>query len=137
MTKIEILDFVVNHFNTHPRAIMPGRASCTYLNQITGDRCAHSICIEDSVLEEIVAKANADADPSGPYILSSDAEALIRIFGDDMHKPEFRGHAPEFWVDVQLLHDKATNWIEIAEGNELSMEGSLLLGALKVKYKND
>ena len=133
MTKIEILDFVVNHFNTHPRAVIPGSASCTYLNQITGDRCAHSICIEDSVLETIVADVNT----LGLYSLSSGAETLIRIFGDDMHKPEFRGHDIKFWEDVQWLHDKESNWIEIADGNELSMEGSLVLSALKVKYKNN
>ena len=135
MTKIEILDFVVNHFNTHPRAIIPGGNKCTYLNQITGDRCAHSICIEDSVLEKIVV--NSKADPLGPYSLSSGAETLIRVFGDEMHKPEFRGHAPEFWSDTQWLHDKESNWLETADGNVLSMEGSLMLGALKVRYKNN
>ena len=133
MTKIEILDFVVNYYKTHPRAVIPGSASCTYLNQITGDRCAHSICIEDSVLEKIVADANT----LGLYSLSSGAETIIRVFGDEIHKPEFRGHDIKFWEDVQWLHDKESNWIEIADGNELSMEGSLVLSALKVKYKNN
>lgn len=78
MTKIEILDYVVDYFKTHRRG--SSSFGCTYLDRSDGARCAHSICIQDDLIEKVREFAdNAD---------DGTALAVIQEFGDAIqHKP--------------------------------------------------
>lgn len=135
MTKIEILDFIVDYYKTHPRALKPSGTGCTYFNEENGARCAHSICIEDSVLEAMVSRAGGSNIES--FSLGSSAYTIIKIFGDGIHKPEFRGHSVNFWADVQGLHDKSDNWTPNGVGSDLNGSGVERLSILKERYKNN
>lgn len=131
MTKIEILDYVVDYYKTHLRGVKAGGndSACTYLNRQVGARCGHSICIEDSRVEEV--RAFADNVDDGT------ARSVIKQFGDEIHKPEFRGHGPEFWRSVQRFHDDALNWEIDVTGNQLSERGLADLNCIKELYKNN
>ena len=127
MTKSEIIDFVVNHFKTNPRGI--GHNGCLYKTD-EGHRCAHSICIKDEYLEK------ADANTS--------ASDLIYDYGDQIHLPQFQGHAGvegnlkvKFWHNIQWLHDNDGNWQENENGgHDLSEQGIAEVDYLKRKHKN-
>lgn len=130
MTKIEILDYVVDYFKTHPRGLHGSSSSaCTYLNRNTGARCAHSICIQDDLVETVREFAENACDGS--------ASAVIGKFGDEIHKPEFRGHSADFWVDVQTFHDDSDFWYSTPPGNKLTEDGLERLNFLKEHYKNN
>ncbi len=119
MTKIEIIDYVVDYFQKNPRATEkdgPG-LRCVYLSK-TGLRCAHSICIEDDFLKGKEGKKLGSA------------YSLINKYGDDIHKPEFRGHNTEFWLDIQKLHDMYSFWRD----NELTDDGREFVRELKETY---
>ena len=130
MTKIEILDYVVDYFKTHPRGLHSSSSSaCTYLDRNTGARCAHSICIQDDLVKHIRAFTD-DAD-------DGTALAVIKQFGDEIHKPEFRGHGKFFWKEVQRFHDISDFWYSTPSGNELTEGGLERLNFLKERYKNN
>lgn len=129
MTKIEILDYVVDYFKTHPRGLSTGGFGCTYLNRNTGARCGHSICIKDDLIEMVMEFTdNAD---------DGTALAVINEFGDEIHKPEFRGHDKFFWREVQMFHDDLDFWYSTPPGNELTEDGLERLNFLKERYKNN
>ena len=118
-TKIEILEEMVAHFATNQRA-MDG-LDCVYLTE-DDKRCGHSIFIEDEML------ANIDREAS--------AEILITKYGDEIYKPEYRGHSVYFWIDVQTLHDIDGYWQPNAKGgHDLTEGGRLYFEELKNKWK--
>lgn len=119
MTKIEIIDYVVNHFSTHPRAVMLDKG-CSYLTE-DGRRCAHSICLTDEALDNL----------KDEELDSSAASHIIARYGDIIHKEEMRGHDYLFWNAVQSLHDFSLNW----EDQELSKIGRNNVDLLKEQYK--
>lgn len=114
-TKIEIIDYIVDYFQKNPRA--KDRGICVYLTS-TGLRCAHSICLED----EFVKSTN--------FNKLRTARRLIKIYGDNIHKPEFRGHDTDFWMDIQQLHDMNNFWRDY----ELTDDGKEFVRELKKKY---
>ena len=134
MTKIEILDYVVNHFKTNPRAvIITGEGLLKYKGEYKtkdGHRCGHSICIDDSRVDEVNEFTQKD--------WCGTASDVIGKFGDEIHKPEFRGHDEYFWKDVQILHDSRQFWQpNEMGGNDLTEAGVDRLDELKKIYKND
>lgn len=117
LTKIEIIDYVVDYFKENPRA--KDGMNCLYLTK-TGLRCGHSICLEDDFIKDtFIAK-------------STNAEILIGNHGDDIHKPEFRGHDTDFWMNIQRIHDNNYFWRD----NELTDDGNQFIKELKQGYSN-
>lgn len=116
MKHSEILDFIVSYIGENGRGKAVG-GYCEYLTK-EGKRCAHSICIDDTFLVN-----NAHS--------FGNAENVIDDFGDDIHKPEFRGKSIDFWLSVQILHDDDFNW---NENNTLSEQGITRLNELKLFY---
>ena len=118
MTKHEIIDYVVNHFKENPRA-RSEEGRYQYIME-DGRRCGHSICIKDSLATSGKLKGNA--------------LQVIQYYGDEIHKPEFRGHSADFWRDVQKLHDITRYW-ETKKGGKLSVEGEDYGKVLKDKME--
>lgn len=118
-TKIEIIDEVVKHFQKNPRSLNE-KHHYVYLND-KGHRCAHSIFIMDDLIKDIseIVKDNWSA------------FHLIEKKGDDIHKPEYRGHDPIFWNHIQAIHDEPTYW----DGKRLTTLGRKYVNELKSKYK--
>lgn len=117
MTKIEIIDYVVDYFQKNPRA--KNGENCLYLTK-TGLRCGHSICLEDDFVKDtIIAR-------------TTNAKHLIDNHGDNIHKPEFRGHHIEFWMNIQRIHDINIFWRD----NELTDDGKEFVKQLKETYSN-
>lgn len=114
-TKQEILDHIVEYYKINPRAVLffeSGGSTCTYKHKTTGARCAHSICIDDDFIE----KEGSD--------ITGSASALITKMGDEIHKPEFRGHSKHFWNLIQQFHDERENWtLNEQKGSDLTTDG--------------
>lgn len=117
LTKIEIIDYVVDYFQKNPRA--KDGTKCLYLTK-TGLRCGHSICLEDDFVKNT------------PISRSTNAEILINEHGDDIHKPEFRSHDSDFWMNIQRIHDNNYFWRD----NELTDDGKEFVKELKQEYSN-
>lgn len=102
----EILDYVVEYYRTNAR----GLDSMGYCKYITpeGNRCGHSICLRDDVIEEISLMTKQSFS-----LINSDN--VISQFSDEVHKPEFRNYPKDFWREIQILHDANNHW----ENNEL------------------
>lgn len=114
-TRPEIIDFVVQHITNQGRAITETNF-CLYYTP-DGKRCAHSICVRDEILSEINPKYGT-------------ACKLIEAFGDEVHKPEFRGNNIQFWRDIQHLHDNDEFWND----KTLSKKGIKRVQTLKEYY---
>ena len=119
LTKHEIIDYIVDYYKTRPRAIY--EASCLYKTP-QGHMCAHSICL--------TVKARNAAKELNGY----GARALINAYGDSIHKAKFRGHHPQFWVEMQFLHDQNYYWIKRGTGNILTQKGESYVTDLKARY---
>ena len=110
-TRIEIIDFIVNHFETNPRSINEDGDS--FYNGPNGEHCAFAILCENP--EEL-------------------PEGFIR-FGIARIKPEFDGQSKEFYSGIQLLHDRDYYWKKTPEGNKLTQEGINEVKKMKKRYK--
>jgi hypothetical protein len=106
-TKVEIINYIREYFESHPRAISNGR--CVYIDD-NGNMCAHSICIQTDFNREEIN-------------YGSTAKVVIKLYGDKIHKEEFQGHSIAFWRDIQKFHDYSDNWIETNNGNTLTEVG--------------
>jgi hypothetical protein len=144
MTKIEIIDYVVKHYENNPRSVVDMddgdegiTTSCRY-DGGNGVVCAFSLCCTDEGRKKLIENISA-------------IENLQSIGGcgggEDILKPEFRGHyippqAPYyplkgFWNDIQALHDRDDCWKE--EGpwsrtRSLSAQGKEVVTELKAAY---
>jgi hypothetical protein len=116
MTKNEIIDYVVDYYQNNDRAVE--RGGCVYLTS-DGRRCAHSICLQDEVVKNLELTGT-----SAPYV--------IKEYGDQVHKYEFRGHEVTFWRDIQTLHDDSDYW----NGRELTEFGEAFVNKLKQRYEH-
>ena len=115
MTKLEIIDFVINHYKTNRRSI--SRNGCLY-NAPNGAMCAFAIMCANP--KDLIEENNADD--------------LIKE-GIPKLKPEFAGQSNDFYSDIQELHDDSDNWDKTPEGNKLSQDGIKRVEWLKETYK--
>ena len=119
-TAHEIIDFVLEHIQKNGRAIDSKTGCCYYLTE-DGKRCAHSICCNDEIIE------------SEFLLCGFGAGSIINDFGDEVHKPEFRGREVEFWIGIQDLHDVDQFW---KKDNSLSLIGQSEVERLKSIYND-
>lgn len=79
-------------YNQGGRALDDG--DCSYIAP-DGKICGHSMAIREEMRKECIG---------------SSASNVIKLFGDDVHKPEYRGHISTFWSSVQSFHDYEEHW---------------------------
>jgi hypothetical protein len=123
LTKHEIIDYVVDYYKTHPRAVNRAKGVCEY-KTAEGHLCAHSICLTAKGRNKAINFAGG----------SDGARSLILQFGDTMHKAKFQGHDPDFWVEIQFLHDDNDYWIKSGASNILTQKGESYVTDLKRRY---
>lgn len=117
-TKLQILQETADFYGQNPSK--RGKSSidgfCEYLTA-EGNRCAVGRCSKlNKKLQSI----------SG---LFSD---VLQIMTDkQFFKPEYQGHDPDFWRDLQIFHDGDSFWTK----KGLSAKGRRKLQSLKKKYQ--
>lgn len=117
MTKLEILDETIEYYRTHQRA-KDSDGLCVYKNPKTGEMCAVGRCLIQPDCHEIRTAGD-----------------LINALGDDIFKPDYRGHSTYFWFDLQQLHDYPSHWMANGQGgHDLTEEGMEYVKELKEKY---
>ena len=114
MTKLEIIDFVVNHFTTHDRSIS-ANGDCLY-NGPNGEHCAFALMCEH------------------PELLTEGQATKYCLMDGAVLKPEFSGFKDTFYDDIQLLHDRDYFWISL-KGEGLSDKGLKHVATLKKQHK--
>jgi hypothetical protein len=117
MTKIEIIDETVAFYSedTTRRSFKEGR--CLY-QSADGRKCAYARCWKDGVYKEKFERRTVE-------VLSE-----LGFEPDSLLDEKYHGHSVEFWMDIQVLHDRFYCWNE----NGLSEEGKIFVQELKEKY---
>lgn len=118
LTKQQIIKETAEFYNLNNRGYEPGWG-CSYLSS-DGRMCAVGRCLVNP------------AEPDNKKIGDEGVTSLIRKLGDNIFKPQYRGHDRSFWSDLQEFHDNETNWND--EG--LSVEGDRAYAKLMENYKN-
>ncbi len=95
---------------------------CRYLGPM-GRRCAFSRCCIDS--PEVNEKLRSNE--------NNDACTVLSNCGEDILKPEYRGHTPGFWMGVQEMHDTSHFWDE----NGLTEYGEEYKQTLLSRYREN
>lgn len=121
MTKCEIIQETVDWYSEdlNRRAIVYDL--CFYYSACDNKMCAVGRCLID------------------PKPLAHDNKAIVDLMRcktvlDEHFKEQYRGHGPEFWLDLQSLHDEIVFW---GEDNGLSVIGQKHVNKLMERYKED
>ena len=133
-TKDEILDYVLDYYKTHNRGI--NAWGCVYIDQKNGNKCAVGLCAVDpqNLMDEFGGEAVFDIVGA----LGEPSHQVSNSF-DQLLRPEFRGHSPEFWSELQAIHDNTINWREkkTREGNFLTEYGKEAVKELRLAIKTN
>ena len=131
-TKLEIIDETVEFYSNNPRSTRYKNedgekfpSQCCYINE-KGNFCAHSRCLTDEAREMVKGQGRN----------GSGAQFVIQCYGDIIHKEEYQGHEPAFWIDVQKIHDTKENWRPLLgkDKSTLTISGKNLVLGLKNKW---
>ena len=126
-TKEQIIEETGSFYNSNNRSVDQNldpnsfSGNCRYIAP-DGKRCAFSRNCKDD--EETNTKLK---DCEG-----QNAETILNKNGQEVLLEEYQGHEPQFWNDLQGLHDREFNWTE----RGLSMEGEKHKAELLAKYKD-
>jgi hypothetical protein len=130
LTKLEIIDETVKFYSKDTTRRSKKGGVCLY-NSGDGRYCAVGRYLTTKVKNEILVQDCNDSDLEGlvcfltkttyKYMMSS----LQKIL-----KPSVRGHNPQFWVELQWLHDTSEYWCETG----LTQLGELEVKKLKTKW---
>lgn len=109
-TKVEIINETVEFYKRNPRSLRTSRSSdgsrssanCVYRNS-EGHKCAFSRCCTPEGVDILESNCNGGAGVAA-------ATHTLKMEVDDLLAPEYHGHQPEFWSDIQNLHDNANYW---------------------------
>jgi hypothetical protein len=115
MTKIEIIEETVNYYaeDTNRRGLETN-GTCSYFTS-EGKMCA-------------VGRALIHPEEVSSLLFASE----LLNNGDNFLKPQYRGHDPYFWQELQFLHDTSIYW----DLSGLTEEGATALNRLREKYEN-
>lgn len=114
MTTHEIIDEVASFYNNKNRSVASQESSYCLYNGPDGKKCAFArMCINPGNLLENI-----------------NARVILEEQGQGILKPEYRGYHPQFYRDVQSLHDNSINWTD----DGLSENGKNKVIVLKTKY---
>lgn len=119
-TAEEIIDETVKFYSTVSNRSVENE-SCKYIST-DGKMCAFGRCAKDpSILME-------GHGVSVHYVITKYG-GQIPI--DDVLKDEYKGQEPNFWNDLQWLHDSWAHW----DSNGISEKGREYVDYIKTKYK--
>ena len=123
-TKPEILRETVEHYKTHPRSLAPALdrnslCACLYAGP-NGALCAFSRVVMREHRHFLVEAKSAQD------------QFFLGAIADEHLLPAYRGHDPEFWTDVQTIHDDESYW----QGQEFTRCGEERLAELLTRYSN-
>jgi hypothetical protein len=91
-TKIEIIEETAAYYNLGNRSVT--KSGRCYYNGPDGKQCAFArMCIDPTQLKEGLFAGNQ-----------------LHVFGEEILKPEYRGHSLLFYDALQWLHDNQKNW---------------------------
>ena len=121
MTRQEIIETTVKHYETNPRSASDPEGNCghyagdcNYLGH-NGELCAVGQWLRPELL-------SPNMEGNGVGIVD-----FARQHGandiDDMLVPAARGHTTKFWEGLQMLHDINCNWTQTDDGWKLSEKG--------------
>lgn len=114
-SKVELIDYIVNHYKNNPRAIDAETGKCLYVKG-----CAVSICLKDEVDR---SKLDSYIDKRGKLNTSIVSLTRDNILSLNDFKPEFQIDDLELWHRLQWLHDGDEYWKTTDTGNELTEKG--------------
>lgn len=122
MTKIEIIEDIVNHyskdyFNLRATNGLGVLESCVYLAN-NGNMCAVGRYLKE---------------PEKFKTVTLPADLLIKKYSNNILKDNVKDHNPLFWYDMQKLHDNDYFWNKVDKS--LSDIGFKYVNILKEKYK--
>ena len=120
-SKQEIINETVGYYSEDPtrRAIYTdkhGFTDCRYLTD-DGKMCAVGRCLSTP--------------PKGDFGDVYELDTKIDL--EKSLKPEYRGHALEFWYTLQAIHDTAQSW----DNTGLTNQGRALVRSTEEKWIND
>ncbi len=105
MTKREIIEETAAFYNTNNRGNMLNTMDkCCYATE-RGTNCAVGRCMNDEGLEKY-----GDSDKAIGALIDLRVTDYVSI--DYLLKPEYHGHAADFWRRLQIFHDVKANWNE-------------------------
>ncbi len=104
LTKLEILNEIVDFYSTdtNRRSLNEG-SSCVY-NGPSGNHCAVGRCLLP-VYHEMGEDLAGNDDDINTLIELNNNNSL-----DEMLQEQYRGHELSFWTKLQLFHDAPENW---------------------------
>lgn len=122
-TKIEIIDETVEFYSKNPRSL--NGKSCKYLSD-SGANCALARCCTPEGIDKLHTEYET---VSAVGVFERELEKDRNPI--DLFKPEYKIDNPEFWSDIQCLHDCDSFWnIE----NKLTEEGLEYVTKIKQQY---
>ena len=122
LTVEQIVEETIEYYRTHSRSINPfsAQTECLY-NGPNGERCAFSRCCIENAVSKLTENKSA--------------ALIIDFHGDEILLPQYRGHNPLFWADLQSLHDINIYWVPNKYGgNDLTIVGSKRVERILVKH---
>lgn len=112
MTKFEIIKETVEYYLKNKRAINPDRVPSCFLRSEDG-----AYCSVGRIIDPETDTGKKLLFPGGD---SESAYGLFTIYKEeDFVKPEYRGHEPSFWDELQKLHDRAFLWDAKTDGGNM------------------
>lgn len=119
-TKIEIIQETVAYYSEDPSRRGTDRQGnfCAYLTE-EGNMCAVGRCMI-SPSTQMAGSIRTLSRDDAPVILEEEL------------KPEYRGHVPSFWSNLQDLHDRRFHWTDTG----LSKKGEECVARLLKAYSN-
>jgi hypothetical protein len=130
-TKPEIAEETVVHYKTNPRGFSASNLNCVYYNPSNGAMCGVGRCC-------IEPKQCWSGPPSDGISVNDDMRIVDKkVPLDELLKPEYRGHDPKFWDDIQMFHDINSNWkLNDLGGHDLTSQGYERLEELLQTWKD-
>lgn len=134
-TKLEIIEETVQYYLNNKRSTSVN--GCLYISK-DGAKCAVGRCLKDELLENYRFKKSKCFNLNECSI--DDLVIITRVNSINiLLKEEYCGHDLEFWRELQIFHDKESNWVKNQTDentNKLSLLGQSSLEALKKKYRD-
>jgi hypothetical protein len=115
----EIIDETLAAGYTLSKRAMDSFEGCKYISAETGLMCAVGRCCIAPQSEWYGNFAQLRPSQERPMFESQDRDELLR--------PEYRGHDPYFWMELQALHDTDRFWTD----SGLSQSGQIYVAELK------
>jgi len=134
MTTEEIIDETIEFYKNNPRSIIGKQTkndACLYISEET--KCAVGRCLTKDTLKKIEKNLTALNRVSIQTLL----DRINIDTHDEIFKEEYRGHPFNFWLDLQMFHDRKVNWEKSSTGNILSKEGEKTSAFLKQKWSKE